>query len=335
MMLSLFAAIITAAAAAPGLSRHTPIVIDSTEICQFSMGSKQYNLCPIFRSPAMQSLLPVKGDETEYRFRFGLDSDNGHSSNDPRRSSTQTQTSVTSKDLFEGSEAMDSQIITVHASESGEFIALRFTRDAEYTAEVRLICDSEIQMGEPVRLGLDNDVYHFIWRTKHACEIGLSSLNALDLESDSPPSEDNSEPSEPEEGEDQLMENDRQRQLRRSTAIIFAVIFTIVTSLSIISYRYSDRLNSIFSTHMKPLFHRLSFDNLPRFSLPHSLKPAGESRLVRWAQEDLELDEDIMVNGSDAYYEPEDANDENIPLRPSPRKGGRFKNYGTATSPFW
>ncbi|KAF7377974.1 hypothetical protein MSAN_00221300 [Mycena sanguinolenta] len=340
MMFSLFAAIITAAAAAPGLFRHTPILIDSTEVCQFSVGSKQYNLCPIFRSAAWQSLLPVKGDETEYRSHLGLDSDNDHPSDDPRLPGTRTRIGVNSAEDPSGT-PMGSHVIVVDTKESDEFITLRFGGDAEHAADVQLICDSQIQLGEPVFLGLDNDLHHFIWRTKHACKTGLlptddqSNLNALDMESDSPPSDDNSDPSEPEEGEDQLLDSDRQRQLRRSTAIIFAVIFIIIISLSIISYRHSDRLNSFFSTNIKPIFHRLSLDHLPRFSLPHSLKPAGESRLVRWAQEDLELDEDIMVNGSDAYYEPEDTNDENIPLRPSPRKGGRFKNYGTATSPFW
>ncbi|KAJ7244390.1 hypothetical protein B0H12DRAFT_1129276 [Mycena haematopus] len=238
---------------------------------------------------------------------------------------------------------MRSLIINVSAKESDEFITLQFARDAEHTAEVRLICDSQIDIGQPISSGVDNGLHRFIWRTRYACETRLPptgdrfSLNAFDTESDIPPPPgDSSDPSEPDEGEGQLLDGDRQRQLRRSTAIIFAVIFIIIISLSIISYKHPDRLNFFFSTHIKPIFHRLSLDNLPRLSLPHSLKPAGESRLMRWAQEDLELDEDIMVNGSDAYYEPEDANDENIPLRPSPRKGGRFtKNYGTATSPFW
>jgi len=209
----------------------------------------------------------------------------------------------------------------------------------ERTSEVHLICDPQIQLGEPVFSGVENALHHFTWRTKHACEVSDSSFDALNAESDIPPSDDNSEPSEPSEtneGEEQLLDGDRQRQLRRSTAIVFAIIFIIILSLSIISYKHHDHLNVLFSAHIKPIFHRLSLDNFPRFSLPHSLKPAGESRLVRWAHEDLELDEDIMVNGSDAYDEPEDAGDEYIPLRPSPRKGGRsVKNYGTATSPFW
>lgn len=115
----------------------------------------------------------------------------------------------------------------------------------------------------------------------------------------------------------------------------------IIVSLSIFSYKHPNRLNLMITDHIKPVFQRLSLslnlDSLPRLSIPHSLKPAGENRLMRWAHEDLELDEDLMVNGRDAYDEPDEVGDEYIPLRPSPRKVGRgVKNYGSAPpSPFW
>ena len=59
-----------------------------------------------------------------------------------------------------------------------------------------------------------------------------------------------------------------------------------------------------------------------------------ENVLVRWAYEDLDMDEgelgygdgeeDTMVN-----FAPEEEVGEGIPLKPSPRKG-RWTNYGTA-----
>ncbi|KAJ7827127.1 hypothetical protein B0H14DRAFT_2815568 [Mycena olivaceomarginata] len=334
MNLLFFTAMTTAAVAAlPGFSRHTPIVIDSTETCQFHLGSKPYDLCPILGGAAVKFPMLVKGGKTEYRFYFGLDG--GILADDLCPSGTRI--CVISENLAESPRAIASSIINVE--EPDQSLTLRFGGAVERTAEIRLICDSN-QLTEPVFSRVENHVHYFVWQTRYACETGRqvsgSRVNALEVESDAPPADDTSDPSGPDEGEDQLLDGDRERKLRRSTAIIFAVISTVIISLSIISYRHPNRLNTFFSTQIKPILHRLSPDNLPRFSLPHSLKPAGESRLVRWAQEDLELDEDIMVNGSDTYYEPEDAGDESIPLRPSPHKGGRFvKNYGSATSPFW
>jgi len=339
MILLFFTAIIPAAIAAlSGLSRHTPIVIDSTETCQFHVGAKQYDLCPILGGAAVQWPLLVKGNHAGYRFHFGLDSGTPDDT-----CPSGTRICIISENISEPHRAIGpSSIITVSMEEFDQFITLKFSGGVKDAAEVRLLCDprAQIQMEEPVFSGIENGLYSFTWRTKYACETGIrasdSGPNVLEMESDMPPSEDTSEPSEPDEGQDQLLDSERQRKSRRSTAIIFAVISIIIISLSIISYKHPDRLNFFFSEHIKPILHRLSLDHFPRFSLPHSLKPAGESRLVRWAQEDLELDEDVMVNGNDAYDEPEDAGDEYIPLRPSPRKGGRLvKNYGSATSPFW
>jgi len=64
-----------------------------------------------------------------------------------------------------------------------------------------------------------------------------------------------------------------------------------------------------------------------------------DSRLVQWAQEDMALQEDFMVNGSGAYeLDGEDWNmanlDEYIPLTTSPKYGRRMhmKMYGAMPS---
>lgn len=129
---------------------------------------------------------------------------------------------------------------------SAESLTLRFGGAVERTAEIRLICDSNqltevcIQfavkacqcyetdlLNQPVFSRVENHVHYFVWPTKYACETGLqvsgSRVNALEVESDAPPADDTSDPSGPDEGED-LLDGDRERKLRRSTAIIFAVI---------------------------------------------------------------------------------------------------------------
>lgn len=54
----------------------------------------------------------------------------------------------------------------------------------------------------------------------------------------------------------------------------------------------------------------------------------GESVLVRWAHEDVlleDLDDETVVNGDDVNYSYEE---EQIPLKPSPRKTG-ITTYGS------
>ena len=55
----------------------------------------------------------------------------------------------------------------------------------------------------------------------------------------------------------------------------------------------------------------------------------GESVLVRWAHEDVildDLEDETVVNGDDVHYLDEE---EQIPLKPSPRKTAGIVSYGT------
>ena len=58
----------------------------------------------------------------------------------------------------------------------------------------------------------------------------------------------------------------------------------------------------------------------------------GDSQLVRWAEEDMALDDggDVMVNGAGAYDEGWNGIDEYIPLTISPKHGKnrRARSYG-------
>ncbi|KAJ6494058.1 hypothetical protein C8R47DRAFT_1118222 [Mycena vitilis] len=340
MILLVLTACIAATAALPGHTRRTPIVIDSTETCRFRVGSEQYDLCPFFGTAAQWPLL-VKGEKAEYRLDFGPESLGSPDLGSPCPPGTRI--CLISEETPH--KAVGSSYATVYpdSDESNEFITLHFDGGVEGAAAVRLLCDPQARFGQPVFTGVETGIHSFIWRTEYGCAAGGSTLNSLQSETDAPPPDDTQEPSKPDEDSDQLLEGARQRKSRRSAAIIFAVISLIILTLSIVSYKHPDRLNLLLTDYIRPLFHRLpiKLDHFPRFSIPHSLKPAGEGRLVRWAHEDLELDdsEDIMVNGaSDAVDELDEVGDEYIPLRPSPRKlGARVKNYGSATptSPFW
>ncbi|KAJ6629353.1 hypothetical protein B0H10DRAFT_1361437 [Mycena sp. CBHHK59/15] len=195
---------------------------------------------------------------------------------------------------------------------------------------IELICDPK-ESGYPTFSNATGTLHVFTWRTKYGCS--LDTFHALDSESEQPPADANPEPSDTDE--EQLLEGSKQMNSRRSTAIVFLVASTIIITLSIISYKHPRMFNLLLTEYIKPVFYRLPLD-IPPISIPNLLKPTGEGRLVRWAQEDLELDEDF-VNAHDAEDDVEAGGlDEYIPLRPSPRKGGRsVKNYGSATSPFW
>ncbi|KAJ7202065.1 hypothetical protein GGX14DRAFT_544567 [Mycena pura] len=337
MALLFLSSIIAAAAAAPP----TPVLIDPqvhTEACQFGVGSRQYDICSIFGGAAEFWPLVVHSADAEYHWNLDLAGDSGSSSDLGRHCPPGTRIC-----LIQNSEGIPisdaSSVITFHP-ETDESITLRFAEGPQ-AARVRLICDAHTELGQPVFSGVAEGHTHlFTWRTKHGCpSVSLPSVPAfkvLDSESESP-SDDTPDSSQPDDESD-LVDGNRQRHSRRYTAIIFFVVSIIVISLFIISYKYPHRLNALFREHIVPLFQCVS-GSLHRINVPilHPLKPAGEGRLVRWAQEDLELevdadDTDVMVNGGDAYEE--DTGDEYIPLSPSPRKGGRVKNYGSA-SPYW
>lgn len=84
--------------------------------------------------------------------------------------------------------------------------------------------------------------------------------------------------------------------------------------------------------HTRPTFLRRSLRSVAK-AHPWLLRSrAGENALVRWAEEvGMEGDEDIMVNGGLAmgYAPGRGADDEQIPLKPSPRMG-TGNNYGSA-----
>ncbi|KAF7315085.1 hypothetical protein MIND_00022700 [Mycena indigotica] len=339
MLLFLLSPILSATATAIPSLEYT-----DQEHCRFTLGAKQYDLCPIMNGAASRSPqhtndklagVPASTAEEEahdwpwtYPCRPGVDNCVS------RAISSASESEVNKESRF-----------TLRAFPSGTSIIAELSRPPGAPAiPVRLICDADQELRKLLRPGQLEPISS--WLTKFACPLPPGNLHsssfaglADDSTTDPPPGE--------EEGNDdseQLLDG-KNRHSRRSTAIIFVVISITVVSLWVISYRYPD----FVMHHVHSFIHRIS--TLPQqvhlpsislpasLSLPQSLKRAGEGKLVRWAQEDLELDaeDDVMVNGADAYDDFEmGAGDEYIPLRPSPRKGGRgrVKNYGSA-NPFW
>jgi hypothetical protein len=119
----------------------------------------------------------------------------------------------------------------------------------------------------------------------------------------------------------------------------------------------SARARHLFITHLQsasyaivPILSQVRFKLQPLGHSLHSLtsKPTsasgrfrpGDERLVRWAQEDMALDSDVMVNGGAYDYHDDeergwDGSGEYIPLATSPRRGWgvRMQSYGSTVAP--
>ncbi|KIM43535.1 hypothetical protein M413DRAFT_383142 [Hebeloma cylindrosporum] len=196
--------------------------------------------------------------------------------------------------------------------------------------------------------------HKFVWDTPHAClsrdATGSRKLvSVMQDDAEGPVPEDEGK----EEGDDELLPNNSRNTMRKWIAIILVVI---VTSLFCGYIASSSRARHFTSAKLKGA----SYAVLPFFTQVYvKLRPIGQSishfasnsivrlgtrfrqgdsQLVRWAQEDMALDNagDLMVNGEGAYDlydaggEGWNGMDEYIPLTISPKygKGRRVRSYG-------
>ncbi|KAI0075596.1 hypothetical protein K474DRAFT_1599538 [Panus rudis PR-1116 ss-1] len=189
--------------------------------------------------------------------------------------------------------------------------------DRPQAADLLFYCDHNTESSGPSPFYNWNGTHAFIWKTKHAC-----SLKTPPPENDSPPSnEDGGEETQPPpnqaDDEKELIEIPNNAGFRRTAWPIFLPSAALVLVAVYLIYWPPRRLRQAVSSYLK------SHPRLLRFRV-------GENVLVRWAQEDLELEdgeEDVMVNGEREplfVLEEEDG----IPLKPSPRKG-RTSLYGS------
>ena len=174
-----------------------------------------------------------------------------------------------------------------------------------------------------------NGTHTFQWRTKHACGTRLAEpvpnkdAPASDDDDDAgtpPPDAGDGDGNGDGSGEQELVnESPLHGRAVRSAAILLLSSCTAVATLAYLAWHPPACVRRFVKAHPR----------LGRFRV-------GERVLVRWAYEDLEMEEEIgyaggeedtMVNFGPAA-DLEEAG-EGIPLKPSPRKG-RWMSYGTA-----
>ncbi|EIW55777.1 uncharacterized protein TRAVEDRAFT_30502 [Trametes versicolor FP-101664 SS1] len=203
-------------------------------------------------------------------------------------------------------------------------------------ADLQFICDHGVD--EPTKPSYAwswNGTHTFNWRTKHACGKQLSPPARTGTVTASPgPKPTSGAPTDSEPAEDAPPDDnegvpDKSEQdladkhpllgrASRQTLVLLLSSFTAVLALVYVAWFPPARVRQAVSRFMK------AHPRLARFRV-------GERVLMRWAYEDLEMEdgygygegeEDVMVN-----YAPEV--EEGIPLKPSPRLGG-FAGYGAA-----
>ncbi|RPD65422.1 hypothetical protein L226DRAFT_530997 [Lentinus tigrinus ALCF2SS1-7] len=196
-------------------------------------------------------------------------------------------------------------------------------------ADFQFVCDTAAdEPTAPTYSWTWNGTHTFQWRSRHAC----ASMRAKPLPSKDRPtqppedSEDETTPPTDDESptdgqpEELVDAHPFSGHTARSTMILLLSSFTAVVTLTYLAWHPPARVRQYVTRFVK------AHPRLGRWRV-------GESVLVRWAYEDLEMDEDFgygegeedtMVN-----FAPEEEAGEGIPLKPSPRKG-RWPSYGTA-----
>jgi len=198
------------------------------------------------------------------------------------------------------------------------------------------------------------DTLRFMWASRHGCHLtGKSSTRRRRSESSLSEEQDPNGSDDSHEGDDdsELLPNDS-RKARTGIALVLAFIVLsvfggaalassararhfVVEAFRNASYAVVPALAEV-GLKLRPLGR--SLNSLTSKAMLDARFRPGDDNLVRWAQEDMALDSDIMVNGSSgsgAYQLDEesqwDGSNEYIPLARSPRfgTGRRVQSYGS------
>ncbi|KAI0087182.1 hypothetical protein BDY19DRAFT_995257 [Irpex rosettiformis] len=172
-------------------------------------------------------------------------------------------------------------------------------------ATFHFVCDKDHDKQALKYLWSYNGEHIFSWRSPHACAQGKSSGP-----SDGPSAPDNS-------GGDSEEELIDPSLYGRSGRALWTLIALTTLTTAVVAY--------LIYFPPRP-FRRFISRFLKRHPSIHFR--VGETVLVRWAQEEMDLDEDdpMFVNGDDISQFLDD--EEGIPLKPSPHKGG-VVTYGS------
>ncbi|KAH9476042.1 hypothetical protein JR316_0011611 [Psilocybe cubensis] len=214
------------------------------------------------------------------------------------------------------------------------------------SAEVSFVCCDKEKL-KYVRE--EKGVHFFSWATSHGCPVRLAGQTHSNIAAANEPGSEGEE-SAPEEkqGDDDLMPLDNSRARRWIAIIMVVLVSGLLFGTVLLS---SSRARSLATENLKsatyavlPLLSHLYIKLLPIgnsvFQATKAIAHAGsrfrqgDSKLVRWAQEDMSLmdSEDFMVNGSGAMGEDDwniNGMEEYIPLTVSPQHGRRsVRSYG-------
>ncbi|KAG5652246.1 hypothetical protein H0H81_005704 [Sphagnurus paluster] len=163
-------------------------------------------------------------------------------------------------------------------------------------AWIEFICDPDSESTVPSFSGEEHGVHSFTWPTKHGCPILDSDVaTKSDADSDSAllhtlENEDTTEDSDAEKEGGELVDKFPDRLSRRW--IVF-ILSTGALLISISLFIASPDARAVFSTQAKYLATALHLPALKRSTRAFVAKPfqfrASDFRLVRWAEEDMSL----------------------------------------------
>ncbi|KAF9450377.1 hypothetical protein P691DRAFT_472076 [Macrolepiota fuliginosa MF-IS2] len=207
-------------------------------------------------------------------------------------------------------------------------------RSGRTSARIVLTCDSE------ERLGYEDDLGGLLmlkWHTPHACPMELSGgIAATDAEGEqqTPGEEEKIDSPEGDLREGDLPVGGASRRWLGVMVLLVGCALTVASVL--IS---SPRTRHYVLVHLQAVGYSLLpiLTNIKQLTKPVSKHfprfRVGESRLVRWAQEDMALDgdEDFMVNGSGTGngvgWSDLDGMGEYVPLKASPVLGKAIDSH--------
>ncbi|THH30960.1 hypothetical protein EUX98_g3214 [Antrodiella citrinella] len=192
--------------------------------------------------------------------------------------------------------------------------------DLRQIADMQFICDHDAEEPSSPTFAYNWGGQHaFQWKSKHACGQTITNEPVDEPPPPADPADEEAPPSDNEEGDSEQLVDlpPYSNRTSRASWIMFLSSTAIVALVAYTAY------NPPLPVRRRVIAFIRSRPSLTRFRV-------GENVLLRWAQEDMGYEndeEDLMVNGErdPIFFQ----DDEQIPLKPSPRKG-LVPTYGSA-----
>lgn len=231
-----------------------------------------------------------------------------------------------------------------HDSSTHLQVAFRGIQDLD----VVFIC-SEV---EKVDLISDrDDKLRFMWASRYGCPKISTRRGKSEPDLTTWNEDQDQEHGDDQQGDEELLPSENRRA---RTGIAFVIVFIVLSVISCSALASSPRARHFIVEHLRtassiavPVFSKVGLKLGPIGQSLNSLKSKAVSSvrfrrrddtLMRWAQEEMALDSDVMVNGSDTYYQVDEESEsweglssEYIPLATGSGlgKGRRIQSYGS------